>query len=88
MEFNIEELFVETENGRFPIDAEIIKKYHLKKGTLSPFTRMSITGTGGQVTEKQQKSENKGKEDVSMEKDGGVMLTTSEILDFSEGSDS
>ncbi len=91
----MEELFIETPAGHIRIDEEIIKKYHIRKGTLSPFTGSLIVGKDGEFNEKEPARESKEKhpleetkEDGIVELDNGIMLSTSEILDISHGADS
>lgn len=41
-------LFMETDQGNIPIPKEIIEKYSLRKGTMSPFTSHRIVGQNGE----------------------------------------
>lgn len=90
----MEQLYLETENGTVLIDSKLVKKYHLNAGTYSPFTRQRIIGTRGSF-------ELKGQEliDIDVPEEGyhddgvdlmqnGFQMSTSEILDFAEGTDS
>ena len=74
------------------IDNELVKKYDLSKGTLSPFTRSPIVNEYGEYYK--EKSENEEIPDLSNPDDGvdemenGLSLSTSEILDIAQGVDS
>lgn len=86
-------LYLETKNGVVPIDENIEKKYKLEKGTMSPFTDERILGENGDFTKekhKDDKMKNLGnvKKEDGVEPEDGIMLTTSEIIDFTQGSDS
>jgi hypothetical protein len=88
----MEELFIETKDGNIPIDPAIVKRFNLEKGTWSPFTRSRIVGKNGEFPEEKD-SKNNGKnikaEDTAAEtQNGGVVLTTSEVIDFAHGEDS
>lgn len=89
----MDELFIETKNGNIPIDREIVQKYNLKKGTLSPFSGGHIVGKFGDFAPEKPKDPPKHgpdekTDDDMIEMDNGMMLTTSEIIDISEGADS
>ena len=89
----MEKLFMETSGGKMEINPEVVRKYHLEKGTWSPFMRSRIVGQTGEFpaeTETEKDPKNSGKKIAHPLEDepGGVMLTTSEILDFAQGSDS
>ena len=91
-----EELFMETNQGNIPIEPETVKKFHLEKGTLSPFSRRRIVDRHGDFpaeTEAQKDQTNtvkgeKHQKDDEERQNGGVMLTTSEIIDLAHGEDS
>lgn len=91
----MKELFLKTENGLVPLDERIIAKYNLKEGRKSPFTRYYIVDKTGR-----HKFDN-GNEDIEMpEGEGmdddeiiefsetGAIMSQSEIIDFSNGTDS
>jgi hypothetical protein len=92
----MEELFLETKNGNIAIDPQVVKKFNLEKGTLSPFTRNRIVGKHGEYpsetsAEKDPKNNvktQKPEDEPDGEQNGGVVLTTSEIIDFAQGTDS
>lgn len=92
-----EKLYMETERGSAPIDPATIKKYRLEKGMLSPFSRCRIVGVHGDfpgetTAQKIQTYEVKGnnpeKDGGGAQQNGGVTLTTSEIIDLAHGEDS
>ncbi|MCL2034119.1 MAG: hypothetical protein FWG94_05235 [Oscillospiraceae bacterium] len=79
----MDELFLITENGNIPIDGDSVLKYNLKRGAKSPFLRYPVADKHGDAT---LKAEDK---DTALENDDHpTILTTSEILDFMQGSDS
>jgi len=92
-----EDLYLETETGYVKISPEMIDKLNLKKGNMSPFTNNRIVGRNGEFFKETSKEEekkeissglNKGPEDGVVQLDNGLMLTRSEILDISHGTDS
>lgn len=87
----MENLYIETKNGRTPIDPELVKKFNLEKGSLTPFTRSPIVGENGDfppetATEKDPK--NSGLKLPEPDAQESVMLETSEVIDFAQGTDS
>lgn len=88
----MEKLFVETSGGKSAIDPDVVRKYHLEKGTWSPFLRGRIVGESGDFpaeTAAEKDPKNSGNvADPPENEPGGVMLSTSEIIDFAQGSDS
>lgn len=88
----MKDLYLETKTGDIPIAKDIIKKHDLKKGTLSPFTGERIVGKNGDFCPEPIKSESPlenlvHRDDGVDEMENGMSLSTSEILDFAEGSD-
>lgn len=81
----MEKLYIETENGKTPIPINFAQKLNLKKGMLSPFTCNKIVGENND-------SENPTDEKPLLNEDPeateNVMLSTSEIIDFSQAMDS
>ncbi|HHU22900.1 MAG TPA: hypothetical protein GXZ52_05705 [Clostridiales bacterium] len=74
--------------GKYYIDQEGVKQYRIKKGN-------SLYGKNGQINSISGEDKIYKKdwlkdtpEDGTINLDGGVMLKTSEILDFAEGTDS
>lgn len=83
----MEELYIETANGKIPIKQEMIKKYNLKKGTMCPFTNSRIVGKNGEfLNESQYEEEPKQLTGGDMENE--LILTTSEAIDIAQGADS
>lgn len=88
----MKELYIETKNGDIPIEKDIIKKHDLKRGTLSPFTGERIVGKNGDFRPEPVKNESPldnliHRDDGIDEMENGMSLSTSEILDFAEGTD-
>ena len=86
-------LFVDIEDQNVPIDQNIVNKYDLKDGMISPFTKKRIVGkykTQSHVEkDKIVDDERKSAMGVGSGRlSDGVELSTSEILDFSQGADS
>ncbi len=91
----MEELYLRTQNGNVPIDPEIIEKYHLKKGTMSPFTGCPIVDKNGEFAVEKPVAKNtleqglyESSDDSIVELENGIMLSTSEMIDIAEGTDS
>ena len=91
----MEELRIETTAGNFPLEQEIVRKYGLKMGTLSPFTSSRIAGRDGEYPqEKRREAADKdafrqhSQEELGGKAEDGVMLTASERIDFALGNDS
>jgi hypothetical protein len=85
----MEELNLETKNGRLPINKNIVEKYNLRKGTLSSFTCNRIVDKNGKYIIEKPKV--KGLEEANegdQAKENGLLLQTSEIIDFAQGADS
>jgi hypothetical protein len=87
----MEELFIETKEGRLKIDNTIVEKYDLKKGTLSPFSRKPLVDRYGDFTReepfREEVSLNQGDDEIE-EMENGLLLSTSEMLDIAQGVDS
>lgn len=100
----MQELFLKTEDGLIPLDEEIIKKYNLKAGRISPFSRFwvvdksgniakdSLTnlyeGTSSLTPEEMPKGEGLEDDEIVEFEETGAILSQSEIIDFSRGVDS
>lgn len=92
----MEKIFLQTKNGRVPIDPEIARKYGLKKGMTSPFSKEPIVdenGNGAAGNRFHPASENKENgegmiNDELVQLDNGVTLFTSEMIDIAQGADS
>ncbi len=87
----MDELYIIINDEKIEIDKEIIKKYNLEVGDLSPFTRKPIVNEHG-YTKKIAKPETKpdlsNPEDGVHEMENGFAISTSEILDIAAGLDS
>ena len=95
----MKELYLKTEHGLIPLDEKIIEKYKLKVGRKSPFTRCYVVDKKGNY-----KIDNEEKVEVTVDQmpegeglendeivefsETGAILSQSEIIDFSQGTDS
>lgn len=99
----MKKLFVETKNGKAPIDAELARKYGLEQGAKTPFTDAPIVDEHGGREKRPAAEEDHGAPQDAhdlgdahdlrgagdpADRADGTMLTTSEILDFAQGADS
>ena len=96
----MKELFLKTENGLVPLSEDTIKKYNLEEGKKSPFSSYYIVDKDGRYilnNEKETSSpgidempEGEGMEDDEIVEfsETGAILSQSEIIDFSHGTDS
>ena len=97
----MEKLYLETESEIIQIDQEIIDKYNLKQGTISPFTRYRIVDKNGKFLSKIYNEKDKTDTDISEMPEGegladdeiiefpsGEIYSTSEIIEISQGTDS
>lgn len=96
----MKELYLELQNGAVKIEDEIIKKYDIKRGAMSPFTRNRIVDENGDFTlDMSLQEDNNGLAHISEEEqrkisngivelDNGIMLSTSEMIDIAQGVDS
>lgn len=92
----MDDLYVKTNDGNIQISKEIIDKYNLKQGTLSPFTRFRVVDKDGFYDNEykidipaSEMPEGEGlSDDEIVEFPTGGILSTSEIIDFSQGTDS
>lgn len=87
----MENLFIETGSDTVPVSQDIIKKYNLEKGTFTPFTDFRIVGKNNDFRKEQPPEETpsfKNEDDEVEEMENGLMLSTSEMIDIAQGSDS
>ena len=96
----MKELFLKTENGLLPLSEEEIEKYNLEEGKKSPFTGYYVVDKDGRYkfnNEKQTSSpgidempagEGMDDDEIVEFSDTGAILSQSEIIDFSHGTDS
>lgn len=92
----MELLYLETARGRETIDPALIEKYHLIAGTRSPFTQQRILDEQGRFQmdafdtegfDPDLPEEDYPDDGIDLMQDG-FQMSTSEILDFSQGVDS
>lgn len=93
------ELFLKTDQGLIPLDEKLIEKYNLQEGRKSPFTRYYVVDKTGnpKLGTKASRSglkveempEGEGLEDDQIVEfsETGAILSQSEIIDFSDGTD-
>jgi hypothetical protein len=92
----MKKLYVKTKSGTVLIDQAIVEKYHLKTGTMSPFSQSSIVDENGNSPRENDPpdrgldAESKGEliNDGIAQLDNGLTLSQSEIIDISQGVDS
>jgi len=92
---NMEQLYMQLPQGNTPIDPAIIDKYHLEKGTVSPFNQYRIVGENGEFPERGSGKRDTEDHAIHAEEDSeftgmknGFVLSTSELIDLSQGTDS
>lgn len=88
-------LFVTIENRQYPIDPFLIEKYQLKKGQETPFSKGIITDANGNAKDveglKEQmlnKFNEPKKDDDPPGMENGMTLSTAEMIDVTQGTDS
>ena len=89
----MDKLFIEINNQKLPINEDMVLKYHLKKGMLSPVSHNRIVDQyGNGQPDKARKNRTYEKQEINKalesETQENFDLSTSEILDFSQGADS
>jgi hypothetical protein len=87
----MEDLYLKTEKGDAQIEPGVVRKYNLEKGLYSPFTHQRLVNQNGEFPAElkaEKDPKNTGGKDLGDEKEGGVMMSTSEIIDFAQGADS
>lgn len=87
----MEHLFIETKQGRIPINDAMTEKYKLKEGTYTPFTHQKIVDERGKFIHEEVEKKNvslKNQDNEIKEMENGLMLSTSEMIDIAEGADS
>jgi len=97
----MKELFLNTDQGLVPIDEKIIEKYNLNEGKISPFSRFWIVDKNGSTGDTMDENETsspgvdeipagEGLEDDEIVEfsETGAIMSQSEIIDFSHGTDS
>ncbi len=91
----MKKVYVRTKAGTYPIDPSVAEKYRLRPGDPSPFTGSTVVDQFGQAPgpedPKAQNLEGTQGElinDEIAEIDNALTLSQSEIIDFSQGTDS
>lgn len=97
----MKELYLKTDDDLVLIDPKLIEKYNLKEGDLSPYTRQRVVDKNGNYPKYDKDDKDKTDTDVSQMPEGegvdddeiaefenGQILSQSEIIDFSQGTDS
>lgn len=83
----MEKLFLKTENDKFQIEPEIIEKYHLEIGSISPFSRFHVTNQNGEEN-KDKWDEHDPSNQTFKPGNNEPVFTTSETIDIAQGVDS
>lgn len=97
----MKELFLKTEHGLQSIDEKIIEKYNLSEGKISPFSRCEIIDKNGNLEinkhyegtpspglDEMPEGEGLDNDEIEELSETHVILSQSEIIDFSHGTDS
>ncbi|NLP29828.1 MAG: hypothetical protein GX363_01715 [Clostridiales bacterium] len=93
----MKDLFLQTNRGNILIEEELIRKYNIRKGMVSPFTGYRIVDEKGEYTYEPSQQEELSWNDVPRDGfkddgidhlDNGFEFSTSEIIDFVHGTDS
>lgn len=89
--------YLQTGQGKMPIDMRVAKKYKLRAGMLSPNTGYPILNTAGVRGEPPQNTDDDVKHNIEdsyhaadeiTNPNGDLALSTAEIIDISQGVDS
>ncbi|WMJ78850.1 MULTISPECIES: hypothetical protein [unclassified Sedimentibacter] len=97
----MKELFLKTEHGLQSIDEKLIEKYDLVEGKIAPFSRYWIVDKNGSMgiddpsddtsspsPDEMPAGEGAEDDEIVEFSDTGAILSQSEIIDFSHGTDS
>ncbi len=89
----MENIFIDTPLGAQKVAPEMVRKYGLRNGMLTPFTRSRLSGASGGYSGKADKdrinhAKGNEKDGDFMEIKNGFALSASEIIDLSQGTDS
>lgn len=95
------DLFLKTDDGLVPIDGKMTEKYGLCAGKISPFSGFAIVDKDGNPVDagylnrssgpgldSVKKGEGLEDEEIEEFSDTGAIMSQSEIIDFSNGTDS
>lgn len=91
----MDNLYIDMRGDRVALDPAVIKKYNVRAGTLSPFSRCPVVDARGRMPPRQPEPAARLDEQPPGERldgiaqlDMGLELKTSEIIDFAQGADS
>lgn len=83
----MEKLYLKTKDENILIEDEIIRKYHLKAGMHSPFTRYLVVNEYGQGQIERAENEDPSNQEFNS-RNAEPVFTTSESIDIAQGVDS
>lgn len=83
----MDKLFLKTDQETIPLNQNIIEKYHLTAGTLSPFTRYQVVGEHGENYTERHPEEDPSNQTFK-DRNTEPVFTTSESIDINQGVDS
>ncbi len=81
----MEELYIKTPKGLVQLPEEVVRKYNLKEGSLTPFTRERVVNRFGEYHPEPPPQQRLLKDATGMQE---RRFTTAENLDIARGSDS
>lgn len=97
----MKELFLKTDHGLEPIDKKLIEKYNLVQGKIAPFSRFWVVDKDGSMginnpdddtsspgLDEMPEGEGLDNDEIVEFSETGAILSQSEIIDFSHGTDS
>lgn len=97
----MKELYLKTEHGLQKIDEKLIEKYNLSQGKIAPFSRYWVVDETGSLgvnnpdddtsspgIDEMPAGEGVEDDEIVEFSDTGAILSQSEIIDFSHGTDS
>lgn len=97
----MKELYLKTEHGLQKIDEKLIEKYNLSQGKIAPFSRYWVVDENGSLgvnnpdddtsspgIDEMPAGEGVEDDEIVEFSDTGAILSQSEIIDFSHGTDS
>lgn len=97
----MKDLFLKTDDGLIPIDGKMVERYGLCAGRISPFSGFTIVDKDGNPVNAKSLNrasgpgidampKGEGLEDDEIDEfpDTGAIMSQSEIIDFSHGTDS
>jgi len=93
----MDRLYLDTKNGKLPIDPGVAEKYNLNRGSKSPYTNDAIVDRTGSAAKAPQAetpgaqlmvNKEKYANDELSEYENGLVLDTAEVLDIAQAADS